>query len=152
MSGVTRSRSIAPHVLTVHNLAYSGRSSDEARSNRGPAADGLYVVSIVVEVFVSRFSLQFSVVLAFVLFIADAVAIGQLADGCSTLASFGFVTVMCLCVVALVVCTNALDSRSSGEDGDGWGDDDRPSGPGGPGWWPEFERDFRAYCGRERVR
>jgi len=132
LSGVTRSGSVAPHALTVHNVAYSPPSSDEARSDRGPAADGLYVVSIVVEVPVSRFSvIQVLAVLAFVLFVGDAVAIGQLADSCSTLASAGLVTLMCLCVLALVVCTNVLDSR--------------------PASWSSFERDFWAYCEREDV-
>lgn len=78
----------------------------------------------------SRFSVvQVLAVLAFVLFIGDAVAIGQFADSCSTLASVGLVVLMCVCVLALAVCTNVLDAR--------------------PASWSSFERDFWAYCERE---
>jgi hypothetical protein len=81
---------------------------------------------------VSRFSVvQVLAVLAFVLFVGDALAIGQFADSCSTLASIGLVTLMCLCVLALVACTNVLDSR--------------------PSSWSSFEREFWAYCEREDV-
>lgn len=80
----------------------------------------------------SRLSaVQVLAVLAFVLFVADAVAIGQFADSCSTLASAGLVVLMCLCVLALVVCTNVLASK--------------------PASWSSFEREFWAYCEREDV-
>ena len=52
--------------------------------------------------------------------------------------------------VALLAAPLMAPRRDDGEDGGGGGGG--PDGPGGgePPWWPEFERDFRAYSEARR--
>jgi hypothetical protein len=51
--------------------------------------------------------------------------------------------------LAVTLLAAPLLRRRPGDDGPGGGDDPDPD----PSWWPDFERDFRAYARRsERLR
>jgi hypothetical protein len=91
--------------------------------------------------------------------VGDAVALG-LTTPTSIPGSLGFVLSLWLLVVGIVFCVYIRDEpgegRSDGEapgggsGGGGGGPPRRPNPLGGPDWWPQFEREFRAYAEQER--
>jgi hypothetical protein len=89
---------------------------------------------------------------------ADAAGLGLTTPNSAPI-SVGFVLSLWVIVVGIVFCVYARD-----EPGDNRGDEGEPPGGGnggggpprrpnpkdGPAWWPQFERDFRAYVEQER--
>jgi hypothetical protein len=82
-----------------------------------------------------------------------------------TVAGLAFASALGFVVVTIKLCRviEALVGPGQGPDGEGGGPDDGGGGPGPgptrprppsdePAWWPQFERDLRAYLdARERV-
>jgi hypothetical protein len=91
--------------------------------------------------------------------VGDAVALG-LATPTSAPVAIGFVLSLWLLVVGMVFCVYIRDEpgdgRGEGDDAPGGGNGGggpprKPAPEGGPAWWPQFERDFRAYVKDQRV-
>jgi hypothetical protein len=93
--------------------------------------------------------------------VGDAVALG-LTTPTSVPASLAFVLSLWLLVVGIVFCVYIRDEpgdgrNDSGEDpgggsgGGGGGPPRRPDPRDGPAWWPQFEREFRAYVEQHRA-
>jgi hypothetical protein len=89
---------------------------------------------------------------------ADATALGLTTPNPAPI-SIGFVLSLWLIVVGIVFCVYIRDEPGDerGDDGEspgggngGGGPPRRPKPQDGPAWWPQFEREFRAYVEQER--
>jgi hypothetical protein len=91
---------------------------------------------------------------------ADAVTLGVTTPN-SAPAAIGFVLSLWLLIIGIVMCVYMQDEPGDnrGDDGDSPGGGNggggrpprRPDPRGGPAWWPQFERDFRAYVEERRA-
>ena len=59
---------------------------------------------------------------------------------------------LALFVLSLASRRRRDDGDEGGEEGGGGGGGRGPQDPGGPPWWPEFEREFRRYAAQARPR